>query len=67
MTMSTPEMDYFTQKPELDLRAFFEGKGVSMSEADTTTTRPTVPGTGAAPPPKDTYWVAETVGDAEEE
>lgn len=58
--MSTPEMDYFAQKPDLDLRAFFQGRGISMAEADEPISR-------IAPPPKDTYWVAEPIPDTEEE
>lgn len=63
--MSTPEMDYIAQKPDLDLQAFFEGKGMSMTEVDRPI--PSEPVSRAAPPPKDTYWVAEPVPDTEEE
>jgi hypothetical protein len=51
--MSTNQMDYFDQKPGLDLTEFFEGKGMKLDEE--------VPVAGAgAPPPKDTYWCANT-------
>jgi hypothetical protein len=56
------EMDYLAQKPDLDLRAFFEGRGASLAESAPE------PITRYAPPPKDTYWVApEPVPDTEEE
>jgi hypothetical protein len=49
--MSTHQMDYFAQKPDLDLKPFFAGKGIKLADS--------VPTSGAgAPPPKDTYWVA---------
>lgn len=49
--MATNQMDYFDQKPNLDLTPFFEGKGLKLDD--------TVPVNGAgAPPPKDTYWCA---------
>jgi hypothetical protein len=53
------EMDYFAQKPEMDMTSFFQGKGLNMAEQ--------VPATGCAPPPKDTYWVAPTEAPAEED
>ena len=49
--MSTNQMDYFDQKPKMDLKPFFEAKGIKMDKA-------VVPIAGAAPPPKDTAWVA---------
>lgn len=56
--MSTNQMDYFDQKPDLDLKPFFEGKGMKLDGP--------VPVEGAgAPPPKDTYWCA-TEDNAEE-
>jgi hypothetical protein len=45
------EMDYFDRKPDLDMKSFYEGRGVVLSS-----TRGMAAG---APPPKDTYWVAE--------
>lgn len=59
--MSANQMDYFEQKPNLDLKSFFQAKGIKMDKAG-------VPVSGYAPPPKDTAWVApvETpVGDEE--
>jgi len=47
--MSANQMDYFEQKPDLDLKAFYEAKGLKLDK---------VPVSGAAPPPKDTAWVA---------
>ena len=41
--------EYFEQKPNLDLKPFFETKGIKMNK---------VPVSGAAPPPKDSAWVA---------
>lgn len=49
--MQTSEMDYFEQKPNLDLKSFFEIKGLKMDAAGT-------PVTGVAPPPKGHAWVA---------
>jgi hypothetical protein len=43
------EMDYFSQKPEMDMKSFFEGKDLRNAATDP------VPVAGA-PPPKDTYW-----------
>ena len=57
--MSTNEMDYFAQRPDLDLKPFFEGKAVKRSSSE--------PVAAGAPPPKDTYWVAEKDIPAEEE
>lgn len=48
--MSANQMDYFEQKPEMDLKPFFKGKGIQLSDAE--------PISRPAPPPKDTYWVA---------
>ena len=31
--MSANEMDYFAQKPELDLKAFFESKGMKRADS----------------------------------
>jgi hypothetical protein len=63
MIMSTPEMDYFAQKPDIDLKAFFEGKGVRMSDVEQAE-----PVARPAPPPKDTAWVVtEPTPDTEEE
>jgi hypothetical protein len=45
------EMDYFAQKPEMDMKSFFEGKGLRMAATDPVP----VP---CAPPPKDSVWVA---------
>jgi hypothetical protein len=57
--MSANQMDYFEQKPDLDLKQFFEAKGMKLDGA--------VPvESGAAPPPKDTAWCA-TEEDTEEE
>jgi len=49
-------MDYIAQNPDLDLQAFFKGRGVRLSSSDTKedSTKPT----RFAPPPKDSYWVA---------
>ena len=55
--MTTSEMDYFEQKPNLDLTSFFKGKGIKLDKSG--------PVSGAAPPPKDTAWVA-TETDEEE-
>jgi hypothetical protein len=52
------EMDYFAQKPEMDMKSFFEGRALRMAE---------VPATGIAPPPKDTAWVAPVEPATEEE
>ncbi|MFP5265319.1 MAG: hypothetical protein ACLGJB_25825 [Blastocatellia bacterium] len=58
--MSTNQMDYFDQKPDLDLKPFFEGKGLKLDGP--------VPVSGAgAPPPKDTYWVATPQNDEPEQ
>jgi hypothetical protein len=51
------EMDYFSQKPEMDMSGFFKTRGLRMAEAPV----PTI-----APPPKDTAWVAP-VSPSEEE
>ena len=48
--MPTNEMDYFDQKPELDLSPFFKAKGMRLADP-IEIARP-------APPPKDTYWCA---------
>ena len=53
--MSANQMEYFEQKPELDLSSFFECKGIKLDKAG--------PVSGAAPPPKDTAWVAVPVPD----
>jgi hypothetical protein len=53
------EMDYFAQKPEMDMKSFFESKGLRIAAA----TDP-VP-VGCAPPPKDTAWVASADSTAE--
>lgn len=45
--------EYFEQKPNMDLKPFFETKGIKMDKAT-----PIGPVSGAAPPPKDTAWVA---------
>jgi hypothetical protein len=51
--MSMQEMDYFNQKPNLDMKAFYEGKGVRQAA--------NVPvQSGAAPPPKDSVWVSQS-------
>ena len=50
--MQTSEMDYFEQKPNLDLTSFFEARGLKLAQ-----TGPTGPIAAAAPPPKDTAWV----------
>ena len=47
--MSTNQLDYFDQKPDLDLTPFFEGKGVQFDGIEPV-------GGAGAPPPKDTYW-----------
>jgi hypothetical protein len=52
------EMDYFAQKPEMDMKSFFAGKGLRMAD---------VPVTGCAPPPKDSVWVAPVEAPAEED
>ena len=58
--MSANQMDYFDQKPDLDLSSFFKAKGLKMERIG--------PVAGAAPPPKDTAWVAtETPPDEEEQ
>lgn len=64
------EMDHIAQNPDLDLKSFFETKGIRMasdssadSSADTPVRKPTP---GAAPPPKDTAWVAMPTDDEEE-
>lgn len=53
-------MDYFAQKPDLDLQSFFEAKGLRMADrpSDRPIDKPIQPAPGAAPPPKDTAWVA---------
>lgn len=51
------EMDYITQRPDLDLQAFFKAKGIRLSSSDTKVDDPTKP-TKFAPPPKDSAWVA---------
>jgi hypothetical protein len=56
--MSANHMDYFEQKPDLDLKAFFEAKGMKMDST---------PVSGYAPPPKDTAWVAQPETPTEEE
>ena len=50
--MSMREMDYFDQKPNLDMRAFYEAKGIKLASSSQ-------PVSSAAPPPKDTAWVSE--------
>ncbi|MFP5265318.1 MAG: hypothetical protein ACLGJB_25820 [Blastocatellia bacterium] len=57
--MSNSGMDYFDQKPDLDLKPFFESKGLKLDGP--------VPVSGAAPPPKDTAWVATPNTPDEEE
>lgn len=47
--MSANQMDYFEQKPDLDLNAFFQARSLKLDK---------VPVSGIAPPPKDTAWVA---------
>lgn len=50
--MSANQMDYFEQKPNLDLKSFFEARGLKLAQAGPT------PTPICAPPPKDTAWVA---------
>jgi hypothetical protein len=51
-------MDYFEQKPSMDLKPFFEAKGIKLNNAE--------PVTAAAPPPIGHAWV-ETQNTPEEE
>jgi hypothetical protein len=46
-------MDYFNQKPDLDMKAFYESKGVRRAVN-------TAVQSGAAPPPKDSAWVSQS-------
>lgn len=59
-------MDHLAQNPDLDLTSFFKAKGIRMSD------RPVEspvhkPAPGAAPPPKDTAWVAMPSEDEEDQ
>lgn len=56
--MPTSEMDYFDQKPDLDLTPFFESKGIKLDK---------VPVSTAAPPPKGHGWVENSDNTEEEE
>jgi hypothetical protein len=48
--MSMQQMDYFDQKPDLDMKAFYEGRAVKLAgEANTS----------CAPPPVGSVWVAQ--------
>lgn len=58
--MSANQMDYFEKKPGLDLKQFFEAKGMKLDG------RVPAKSAGAAPPPKDLGWCA-TDEDTEEE
>jgi hypothetical protein len=50
LTMSMQQMDYFDQKPDLDMKAFYEGRAVKLAgEANTS----------CAPPPVGSVWVAQ--------
>ena len=57
--MSANQMDYFEKKPGLDLKQFFEARGMKLDG------QVPVEGVGA-PPPKDTAWCVAS-DDAEEE
>lgn len=46
------QMDYFEQKSDLDLTAFFKAKGMKLGEAFPIST-------GGAPPPKDMAWAGD--------
>jgi hypothetical protein len=50
--MSMREMDYFDKKPDLDMKAFFEGRAIKLAGAATES--------GVAPPPKDLGWAAQS-------
>jgi hypothetical protein len=58
-TMPTSEMDYFDQKPDVDLTPFFETKGIKLNNAE--------PITAVAPPPKGNFWFENTPEEKEEE
>lgn len=65
-------MDYFAQNQDLDLRSFFESKGLRLSDdpaegpsdnpVDTPINKPIPP--RWAPPPKDSVWVSAPDQDA---
>jgi len=59
------EMDYFAQKPDLNLNSFFEAKGIRMASDSAVDSPVRKPTPGAAPPPKDTAWVAMPADDEE--
>ena len=58
--MSANQMDYFDQKPGLDLKPFFDAKGMKLDGPAP------IEGVGA-PPPKDSAWCSTSDNTEEEE